>query len=66
MKYVTLKHVLSSRKKYDFIVVGAGTAGSCVAGLIARDGRRPKVLLIEAGDRDNYHPLSVEDTVRVK
>ena len=57
VKYVTLEHVLSSNKKYDFIVVGAGTAGSCVAGLIARDGRRPKVLLIEAGDRDNYHPL---------
>ena len=57
VKYVTLKHVLSSKKKYDFIVIGAGTAGSCVAGLTARDARKPKVLLIEAGDKDNYHPM---------
>ena len=58
VEYVSLAEVLSSGKKYDFIVVGAGTAGSCVAGLVARDGRRPKVLLIEAGAKDDYHPLS--------
>ena len=60
VKYVTLGRVLSSRKKYDFIVVGAGTAGSALAGLVARDNRRPKVLLIEAGDKDTYHPMSNE------
>ena len=60
VKYVTLGRVLSSRKKYDFIIVGAGTAGSALAGLIARDNRRPKVLLIEAGDKDTYHPMSNE------
>ena len=58
VKYVTLGQVLSSRKKYDFIIVGAGTAGSALAGTLARDARRPKVLLIEAGDKDSYTPLS--------
>lgn len=60
VKYVTLKQVLSSSKKYDFIVVGSGTAGSCVAGLLTRDKRRPNVLLIEAGKSDSYHPMSSE------
>ena len=60
VKYVTLGQVLSSRKKYDFIIVGAGTAGSALAGTLARDSRRPKVLLIEAGDKDSYSPLSTQ------
>ncbi|MCY7314532.1 MAG: GMC family oxidoreductase N-terminal domain-containing protein [Rubrivivax sp.] len=39
---------------FDFIVVGAGTAGCLLANrLSARADRR--VLLIEAGGRDNYH-----------
>eukprot|EP01083_Nonionella_stella_P306848 1076237_1 len=60
VKYVTLEQVLLSKKQYDFIVVGSGTSGSCVAGLLARDKRRPNVLLIEAGGPDCYHPLSEE------
>ena len=60
VKYVTLKQVLESSKKYDFIVIGSGTSGSCVAGLLTRDERRPNVLLIEAGKPDCYHPFSSE------
>ena len=56
VKYISFKK--ASKKKYDFIVVGSGTAGSCVAGLLARDSRKPNVLLIEAGPPDSYHPLS--------
>lgn len=50
-------------KRYDFIVIGSGTSGSCVAGVLTRGGtrnNRPNVLLIEAGDKDTYHPLSNE------
>ena len=43
-----------SEPTFDFIIVGAGTAGCLLANRLSRDPSR-RVLLIEAGGKDDYH-----------
>ena len=43
---------------FDYIVIGAGTAGCLLANRLSADPSR-RVLLIEAGGRDNYHWIHI-------
>ncbi len=43
-----------AEQEFDYIVVGAGTAGCLLANRLSADPNN-RVLLIEAGGRDNYH-----------
>jgi len=44
--------------EFDYIVIGAGTAGCLLANRLSRDPSR-RVLLIEAGRRDDYHWIHI-------
>ncbi|GEN27238.1 choline dehydrogenase [Halovibrio variabilis] len=47
-----------ARLEFDYIVVGAGTAGCLLANRLSANPNH-KVLLIEAGGRDNYHWIHI-------
>ena len=44
--------------QFDYIIVGAGTAGCVLANRLTADGRR-KVLLLEAGGKDDYFWINI-------
>ncbi len=48
----------ASSPSFDYIVVGAGTAGCLLANRLSADGTK-RVLLIEAGGSDNYHWIHI-------
>ncbi len=43
---------------FDYIVIGAGTAGCLLANRLSADPNK-RVLLVEAGGRDNYHWIHI-------
>ena len=47
-----------SELNFDYIIIGAGTAGCLLANRLSADASK-KVLLIEAGRRDDYHWIHV-------
>ena len=45
-------------KEFDYIIVGAGTAGCVLANRLSADGKS-QVLLLEAGGKDNYFWIDI-------
>ena len=43
---------------FDYVIVGAGTAGCLLANRLTADSSR-RVLLLEAGRKDNYHWIHI-------
>jgi len=49
---------LNGNSTFDYVIIGAGTAGALMANRLSADPKS-RVLLIEAGPRDNYHWIHI-------
>ncbi len=47
-----------SQPEFDYVIIGAGTAGSLLANRLSSD-KKKRVLLIEAGGKDDYHWIHI-------
>lgn len=47
-------------KTYDYVIVGAGSAGCIVAAELAQIAAKPSILLLEAGPTADEHPATLE------
>jgi len=49
---------VSDDTTFDYVIIGAGTAGALMANRLSA-GRKRRVLLIEAGSKDDYHWIHI-------
>src|ERR1700752_4090052 len=49
---------MQDRGEFDYVIVGAGSAGCVLANRLSADANT-RVLLLEAGGKDNYHWIRI-------